>query len=182
MRKGTVVTSIAVACTIVGALLVSSAVAQVSPFNDASLQGTYRWLLEVSASPDGPIPEDINAGLIYYAGDGTYRGISMYNNDPGEPDAEGNPTRDIGRMPTDVSTFAHWTGTYRVDPFGSFLWTWPAGDFDGFATRTEVLDGVLTIVEYALIARRPKGSTGGVWMFRHSRIADGDLLPRAPEE
>lgn len=146
-------------------------------FGDASLRGTYGWVLVVSAGADAPIPSDVNGGSIYYAGDGTYRGISMFNNNPGAPDADGNPTRDVRNQVDDPSTWSRWEGTYDVNPHGGILWTWPLGDFDGVATGAEVIDGVLTITEYVLVARVANAQTGGVWMFRHERLADADLLP-----
>lgn len=167
---------------LVGGLAMSFAAAQEGPFGNESLHGSYAWLVEMSASADAPMPEFVNGGLVFYDGEGTYRGVSMFNNIPGEPDADGNATRNNDGRVDDPSTWFHWVGTYEVNPFGGFVWTWPAGDFDGIATRTESIDGVLTITEYPLVSRAPNSHTRGVWMFRHARIADGDTLPPAPEE
>ncbi len=148
------------------------------PFTSASLRGTYSWF-QVSSGAGEPIPNEFASGLVFYDGAGNHVGASMYVNDPGDTDADGNPTRNIRRIPTDPATWSRFSGTVEVTANGVIVWSWERDEdvHYGVPMRTEMIDGVLTITEYKVIP-----SWRGLSVFEHARIADADVVPPAAEE
>ena len=174
------ITAVLIVLSFAVAGVMTVAMGQEGPFGQASLRGTYSWIT-VNAGADQPVPNYMFGGFIHYDGEGNHRVVSMIANVAGEPDAEGNPTRTTQRVVTDPGTWRFDAGTYEVLPSGAFVWSWPNGDGDALVRRAEEIDGTMTIMEYVLVFRNVP-ATGGVVMFEHVRIADGDILPTPQEE
>lgn len=166
----------------VAAAAAAFTVAQEGPFTVESLHGTYVAFLGNDVRADEPFPNRAQSVMVHYAGDGSYHGVFLYSNQPGDPDAEGNPTRSLDIDPRDPETHLHFTGTVEVTPQGYFVLDSPFGKFHGSPRRIEAIGGTLTLVEYWLVFARPAVNTGGAAISEHVRLMDEDILPEAPAE
>jgi hypothetical protein len=156
-----------------------TAAAQDGPFNNASLQGTYTYAT-IFSNPGEPSPSSAIIGMFYFDGDGNWIFANLITNLPGEPDEEGNPTRFLMNSLADTELpWPHVTGTYTVNPDGSFLYYiqngW--GLFEGVVTGAEMIDGVLTLTEFLLVDTVPSRFGGGLVVFEGWRIVSENILP-----
>ena len=162
--------------------LAGTAAAQDGPFNNASLQGTYTYAT-IFNNPGEPSPSSAIIGIFYFDGDGNWIFANLITNLPGEPDEDGNPTRFLMNSLADTELpWPHVTGTYSVNPDGSFLYYiqngW--GLFEGVVKRAEMIDGALTLTEFLLVDTVPSRFGGGLVVFEGWRIVSENILP--PDE
>ena len=177
IRTFTISTIASLAMAAVGTFtMLSTATAQESPFSNASFHGTY-VTYQIGAEPTAPYPNYVRMATEYFDGQGTVWYNFVVVNRIGDPDADGNPTRDARSTLSDPPRNTS-TNPYQVGPMGTILW----GDqYDGVITQTEMIGGVLTAVEAIVVRREGQSLLGGaasVWI--HTRIADGNLLPPPP--
>ncbi len=182
--------SLIVALVMVAALGVSALAGQAfaqGTFSNASLHGTYPFS-HFESGPGEPVFNWVTAGAVYFDGEGTHRGMFTTINEPGEPDADGNPTRNVVATIADPSTWflpeygPEGDGPYDVTPYGLFTITIPAFGvtLDAIPTWVEMIDGVPIIMEYETWGANP--ATGGIFVVRAYRISGDKLLPPEPAE
>ena len=184
IRTLTISTIASLAMAAVGTVATMSvATAQDAAFSNASIRGTYA-VVHLNSNPGGPWLNHTAMSLVHYDGEGNIREVRVYRNRAGELDENGNFTRNIDVTADDPDTWQYISETYQVHSSGAIN-HFSSGEVvgDGVITRTEMIDGVLTAVEWLVVTRQANGRNGGGSnMFRGMRIADGDTLPPAPAE
>lgn len=161
------------------ALMATATAAQDGPFSDASLRGSYTYAAFFSNSGEA-WPSSAIVGLMYYDGEGAWVFANTITNLPGEPDAEGNPTRFLMNSLDDLEApWPHVRGTYSVNPDGSFRYEIERnqGAFDGMVTKAELIDGETTITEAILIDTGPNRFGDAMVVFNLWRIVEDNILP-----
>jgi hypothetical protein len=161
------------------ALAGAETAAQQGPFNNASLRGTYTYVA-IFGNANEPYPNSAIAGLLYFDGTGGWVFANLITNLPGEPDAEGNPTRFLMNSLDDLTLpWPHVRGTYAVNPDGSFRYLIERGQgaFDAVVTEAERVDGRLMITRAVMVDTAPSRFGGGLVVFDLWRIVDDNILP-----
>lgn len=159
MRKGqkALVTPLLVTFSLLVATMMNSALAQDLGFSNASLNGTYAWV-RIGAGPEGPNPNYARWTLVNYNGDGTWDTSTGGQNIPGEPDADGNPTRQAEVLNE------HFEGTYELTSNGMYKLWFPDGTlgFHGVVLQSEMIDDVPVVTEFVVFSTSPDEDTGGL--------------------
>ena len=87
------------------------------PFSETSINGSYAFVYLTSGAGEG-WPTTVSAGMAYFDGQGNYRFFVSSFSEPGEPDADGNATRDVTLSPKDPTSWFHFAATHEVHADG----------------------------------------------------------------
>jgi len=117
--------------------------------------------------------------LIYFDGEGGSQVVWLIDNQPGEPDDDGKPTRNLVTIPDDPATWVFWPPNQYQVTYGGFF---HQAIFDSIPVRVETINGTPMILEYSVVTRAVASFGGGVYLWRGTRIADENVLPPAPSD